>query len=424
MSLRFKTCLIVLILAGLLAPSAIYAQAQTFGRILIIAKTPDGDPIPGVKITVTEPSLNTQIEKTTNKKGKATISVVDATKTYNFRFEYEGMNPLDTPIKPVIGSSITREIVLDPNSQGDPATMVSGEGEPPQRRFSPAEKAYNLGVEALRAGDRETAKAHILDARSKNDQLGPIHSALAGLYLEEGNYAEALASARTFQELEPESARGLRLVYEAHKGLGDTEAADAALSALMEKGGDDVAAMIYNEGVEALKVGDRRSAKARFMEALEMKPDLPAALSGLGIVLAENGEYAEAAKVAERLLAQDPKNKTGLRVAYDSYKNLGDKEKEDATFALLAEVDPVTVSEQLYNSGAEFFSNGDIDSAIDYFERSVQADPSRAKAHYQLGLCYVNKEQNAKAKEHLAKFVELAPDDPDAVAAKEMISFL
>ena len=58
------------------------------------------------------------------------------------------------------------------------------------------------------------------------------------------------------------------------------------------------------------------------------------------------------------------------------------------------------------------------------FERILSIDDSHAKVHYFLGLIAVNDGNNAKAKEHLAKFVELDPEDPDAGTAKEMISYL
>ena len=41
-----------------------------------------------------------------------------------------------------------------------------------------------------------------------------------------------------------------------------------------------------------------------------------------------------------------------------------------------------------------------------------------------LGLVYSNAGESAKAKEFLTKFVKLAPNDPDASAAKEMLEYL
>ena len=41
-----------------------------------------------------------------------------------------------------------------------------------------------------------------------------------------------------------------------------------------------------------------------------------------------------------------------------------------------------------------------------------------------LGLCYASTGENPKAREHLTKFLALAPNDNDAALAKEMLETL
>ena len=53
-------------------------------------------------------------------------------------------------------------------------------------------------------------------------------------------------------------------------------------------------------------------------------------------------------------------------------------------------------------------------------EKALAIDPTQARAHYLLGICY-SMDDKAKAREHLNKFIEMAPNDPDAAAAKEML---
>ena len=49
--------------------------------------------------------------------------------------------------------------------------------------------------------------------------------------------------------------------------------------------------------------------------------------------------------------------------------------------------------------------------------------PDHAKANYLLGIALVG-EDPAKAKGLLEKFIALAPNDPDAATAKEMLQYL
>ncbi len=55
--------------------------------------------------------------------------------------------------------------------------------------------------------------------------------------------------------------------------------------------------------------------------------------------------------------------------------------------------------------------------------KALELEPDLAQAHYTLGLIYSSTDQ-AKAKHHFQKFIEMAPDDPEAAWAKEMLNSL
>jgi tetratricopeptide (TPR) repeat protein len=215
------------------------------------------------------------------------------------------------------------------------------------------------------------------------------------------------------------------LLYDGYRGLGKQPEADAALESLakLDTGGNTVA-MIYNEGVNSLSLGDYKNAGTRFREALALQPDMAPALAGLALVQVNSGQFQEAADNAEKALAVDPEHKQALRIRYEACKGLGDKEKIAVAFQALAAVNPGVLAEELFNKGVEQFNGGDTAGAIESFELALQLEPQRIKAHYYLGLCNVNTGDSAKAREHLEKFIAEAPDDPDVGTAKEMLSFL
>ncbi len=76
------------------------------------------------------------------------------------------------------------------------------------------------------------------------------------------------------------------------------------------------------------------------------------------------------------------------------------------------------------NHGIELYNGNRIPEATKVFEGLLQTDPNNARAHYMLGLCYTNAGDLARAKEHLETFVKLAPNDPDAQNARQMLAEL
>lgn len=420
-SRRFSVLFLPLLLALALAlPAALQAQPA---RIAVTVLDPEGKPLPGVDILVTTPERgDVKVKATTNPKGKATVMVPNVTLAYDLALEREGYQPLTVDVKPQFGETTFREFTLVPVSAAVAAPATAAEGSAPS--FTPAQLAFNAGVEALGRQDADAALAKFLEARDLDPNLLPVYSALAAVYLEQKQPQEALAAAQRFLQGEPGSPRGLRLVYEAQRQLGNQAEADQALEELQAKKGADVATLLFNEGAEALKVGDLDSAQSRFEEALAAQPELYQASDALMIVYARKGDWAKAAAQAEQTVARDPANLRALRLRHEAYGHLGDQAKEKEAFDALAKADPGALAGALLDAGIAKFNANDMQAAIADLSRVVEIDPKRATAHYYLGLCYTNTSKPDLAKTHLQRFLELAPDNPNAAGAREMLKYL
>ena len=411
-----KVLAIGLALAGVFGAS--FAEAQTFGRVKFIVKTPDGQPAQGVKIAVTCRERDSYQQKLkTNKKGEAVLSVVDATKRYQLRLEHEGYPPIEDEVKPELRGTHTHEVVLVPR-QAPPPTAAKG-------TLTPAQEAFNDGVKAAQANDLATAKVKFQEAIERDAKLVPPHVALAGVYLEEKDPAAAIRHANRVLELEPQNTRAYRILYEAHTDLGNQKEAKEALAALSElDAGGDTAAVVLNEGVAAYRVGDHETAKANFEKALGLQSDLASAMSALALIYLKEGRFAESVEMAERFLALQPADPKVLQLRWEAYRGLGDPAKEKEAFDALAAVDTGVLATELFNAGAELFQGGNVQGARENFERVLALDSDHARAHYQLAICLVNSGETDAAREHFQKFLELAPEDPEAASAKEMLSYL
>jgi tetratricopeptide (TPR) repeat protein len=417
----YKVATALLIFFALWASAAGVLRAQSVGRLSLTLLDAEGEPLPGARVRVTCAKLpRFEREATSDKKGRVLLTFPEGTTSYRLQIEKEGFHPVDTEFQPRPGELMRQSMHLLSVRAQPTAAQQEAAG-----RRSAAAEALAAGVEALREGDPATAEGHILRALEQDSALGPAHSALAGLYLQQGQYEQALAAAQRLLELEPENPRGFRALYEAHKALGHGPEAEAALHELSQLGGGgETAAILYNEGVEGMRAGDAATAKARFQEALGIDPNFLPAVVGLALCHLREGSFEEAAAAAERALELEPGNLQAMGARLDAYRALGDEDKEQEALEALKAADPKTASRQLFDGGIDLFNAGDTEGAKELFLRAAELDPENAAAHYKLGLCYINSGKTAAAKEHLQRFLELAPDHPDAAGAREMLGYL
>ncbi|MEM7480717.1 MAG: tetratricopeptide repeat protein [Acidobacteriota bacterium] len=407
--------------ALLLLTGVLFGQAQ--GRVQGTVVDENGDPIQGVKVTITAENFAFEEVKTTDKKGRFAILFVDATRVYDFVFEKEGYVNVKQPLKPIIGDNMRQEFVV-PTVGAEGAKQGTGTDSGPST--NPAINTFNDGVTAFQEGDLETAKAKFLKAAEQDRKLVEPYSALAGIYIDEGNNDQALAMASKVLELEPGNSRALRVQYDVYREQGNDAEADAVLEQLKEAdGGTDTAVRIFNEGAEAARLGDLDAARARFEEAVELDPELAAGHNALARVYFLQEEFEKSIAAADLAMEIDPGMTADvLKFKYESYRGLGQDQAALEVFQQMSAEDPEGTARALFDQGEAMYDGGNIAGAAAAFEQVLAADPTYLRAHYYLGLCYVNSGESAKAKEHLQKFIDEVPDDPEVGTAKEMLSYL
>lgn len=303
--------------AAALAASALLAVAQA--RVHGTIKDEQGRTLEGVKITVTLPDVTTyRADAVSDKRGSYAVTLIDATRTYTYRYEKEGFQTIETSFKVPINSNEKHDV-----------QMVS--------------------MEAAKMGIGQPG-------RQLTDQ--------------------------------------------------------------------DKAILIFNEGAEASQQGDTATARKKFDEAVGLDPNLAAAWTALATLDFGDKQYAAAIAKAEKAVALDAKDARALRILVESYTELGDAAKSKSYAEALVAADPKAGAADQYNQGIREYNSGNMDKAYQLFEQSLAGDPTFAKTHYMLGMCHINRGENADAKEHFEAFLAMAPGDPDAATAKEMLSYI
>ena len=414
-----KSLIVVSLVVLMMAAGA--AEAIRKGRLVGRVEDPDGNPIEGVTVHATSddvPGFN-EVE-VTDDKGVFKLDFETIDVVYKYRFSKPGYITLKTEQTWKKDGTARHTFTLTPGE--DP---VMGEGAP-VTASSEAATAYNAGVKSFDAKDYATAEARFSEAVAADPELRQGWVALSLIALEQEHYQKAVEASERAIELGSTDPTVLRTRWEAYRQLGDEEMT-AKAQADLEKAGQlaDEAKRIYNEGVGLLKQDDKEGAFARFQEALTADPNLEPALLAVATTGLEIGRPEATAEACETLLKENPQNADALRLRYNAALALDDPDMVMDALVDLAPYEPEAAKQNLWLLAMAAYDANDMERAKNRFNKVLEVDPNNAKAHYLLGLIYLS-DENAKAetKAHMERFLELAPDDPDADAARDILAYL
>jgi tetratricopeptide (TPR) repeat protein len=320
MRLNARTTSFITFAAALLLAAAAHAQlpGTMFGQVF----DDKGEPLAGVKITITNPeSPSFKQEETTDDRGRYTIFVSNSLPAYTIAMAKDGYQPFS----------------------------MAGVKIPARQR---TRRNFNMSA------------------------------------------AAAVASQPTDAQAEAEAAAGGGIIK------------------------------TYNEGVIALNANDLATAKTKFSEAIEKNPEYGQAYGGLARVLWKEENWQGALDNALKSVQYNPEDTEINQVLYAAYNGLGQKDKADEVLKKMQAENPEKAGLNMFNQAADLYNSGNVAEAKKIFEQIVAGQPNHAKSHYMLGMCYAGEDNKAKAKEHLEKFLQLAPDDPDASTAQEMLKYV
>jgi tetratricopeptide (TPR) repeat protein len=396
------------------------ALAERKARVIGKLVDPEGKPIQGVTVTATSPDLPKFREvRSTDKKGVFIVDFEQVGVTYQYRFEKIGYQPLDVQQKWDLEGTEHFEWTMQLGS------TVAAADAPVASASAPAIAAYNAGVGALKAKDYATAEAKFKEAIDHDPNLRQAWGALSSAQLESGRNQEAAAAAEKAIALGSTDEAVFMARWQAYKNLGDEAKAAEALKDLEATGRRaEEAKRIHNEAVALVKGGDDAGAFAKFQEALALDPNLQESLLGLATAGVKIGRNAEAAAAAETILKADPDNEKALRVRYNACLALGDEEKLLDSLVSLAAFEPKIARDGVLKLAFDAYDRNDLGAARTRFLKVLELDPNQPQAHYYLGVISASQGAKEEAKKYLERFLQLAPNDPEAPSAREMLTYL
>ncbi len=404
--------LAALLVLSLATPTELEAKKKKkkpeLGAVSGVVMNTADEVLAGVAVEVTLEAADFRAQAISDKKGEFRIDV-EAQGEYQLKLSGEGYADFETPIYLALGEQQSVTVRLLDAAAG---------------KRSEAVKAYNAGAAAYEAKDMATARQHFETATAADPTLAEPFLVLADIYLVEGTHDKAAEAAEKFLALKPGDPKGQMLAYEAHQKLGNQEKLDELRAALAgTEIAPQMAIQVYNEGAVADQKGDVETAIQKFGTALDFDPELYQARHGLATVFYRAKRHDEALASIEKLLAVKPDHAQGQRLRYLIQEGRGDRQASDAAMEAYVGVDPKGAAELLYKRADLDFRAGDPNLAKKSLLKVLELDPEMPRAHYTLGKIYLSSD-TAKAKQHLQKFIELAPDDPEVQSAKDMLSYL
>ena len=225
----------------LLATAPVWAGNE--GRLVGSIVDPNGDPIVDVQVIVTGLGFDVRQERTTNKKGKFTLLILDATKDYLLHLEKDGYQTVEEPLRLPLGDTMRREWTMVPGTsagspRGSAASQTAAAAPGGAVIRGQAGKLYEKGAEAYASGDLEVAADSFEQVVALEPDLAEVHVALAMTYLRQEQWGKAASSAQNALDINPDEVLNYEIQYDAYRSLGDLENQYRVLEVLVAPGLD------------------------------------------------------------------------------------------------------------------------------------------------------------------------------------------
>jgi len=190
---------------------------------------------------------------------------------------------------------------------------------------------------------------------------------------------------------------------------------------------------LFREATSFYEDGKYSTALELFQKFLEENPTIFQVGINIGNCYREMGDYEKAIEEYKIVLAdfkaKNPNLQGNEEVAIvltnigETYILMDDVEKGTPFLEEALKIFP-NDNALAYNVAEIFFKRGQIDKAIEYYSLSSQIKPDWPRAYLRKGYALLNKADYNGAITSFAKFLEVAPDDPEAANIEKVISEL
>jgi tetratricopeptide (TPR) repeat protein len=228
------------------------------------------------------------------------------------------------------------------------------------------------------------------------------------------------------QKLTEEQKKAIEAAQKQNEQIKQENAKIGNLNQMLTSARTDIQAKNYQNAVATMN------------QAIQVDPTQPLLYGTLGDASLGMKDYKGCIDAFTKAIDLQSQKKPNPQIASRWLSNLGscqarngDVAAAQSSFDKAAQEDPTFAAQAYFNEGAILTNAGKTDDANAAFDKAIAADPNKAEAYYQKGVNLTGKATTDKTGkvipapgtvQALQKYLELAPDGPNAQAAKDILT--
>jgi tetratricopeptide (TPR) repeat protein len=292
MSKTLTTSFLALAAVLMLTSGALAQSTMIRGKVI----DGQGQPIVGAAVVIEfKGGTNRKFQTKSDKRGEF-VQLLTESGEYMVTASAEKVGTQSAPVRVRLGAPADVTITLTPGAGGaDPAKAA-------------ANKMFDEGVAASRAGDHDTAIARFTEAAKANPDCSDCYYNLGVSQLQKKDEKQAEESWKKVLELKPDNANALNALatlYNNQKRFDEAAAMSAKAGTAGGAAGGSADAT-YNQGIILWNQGKIAEAKTKFEDAIKADPNFADAHYQLGMALLNEGKMPEAVSAFESYLKIAP----------------------------------------------------------------------------------------------------------------------